>query len=80
MSNDSPTLTARRAVVEMLANGAVFHVPRRADSLQSFTYELRGGGDRQRCRAIIRDAKEAGGEFWAAFVQAIVEIAGEPAP
>ncbi len=68
---------ARRAVEEMADCGAVFRVQRRADNLPGWTYELPdGGGDREACRQIIKDAKQRGGTFWAEFVRAIIETAG----
>ncbi len=67
---------AHFAVSDMVANGAIFHVQHRSDDLQHWTYELPHGGDRLRCRAIIRNEKERGGQFWAAFVDRIIEIGG----
>lgn len=67
---------ARRAVEEMVGNGAKFYVQRRTDDLVGWTYELAAGGDRQRCREIIKNAKACGGAFWTAFVETIIEIAG----
>jgi len=55
--------------------GAVFHAQHRTDDLQGWTYELPAGGDLQRCRQIIKDAKARGGVYWSAFHQAVIEIA-----
>lgn len=70
---------AERALTEMMVNGAVLQILRREGRPPSFVYELPRGGDRQRCRAIIQNATERGGAFWAAFAQAIVENAEGPA-
>ena len=49
---------ARRVVDDLVANGASpAYRPEAAGVPPSFTYEVAGGGDRQRCRRIIVDAK-----------------------
>jgi len=71
----SEQTAARLAVGEMMSNGARFTITRRADGAAHWLYELAPGGDRARCRRIIKDAKARGGAYWDAFHQAIVEIA-----
>ena len=66
---------ARRALNEMIANGAVFQAHRSADGLApSFTYEVSAGGDRSRCRKILRELKEDHAAF-SAFTAAIADMA-----
>ena len=49
---------ARRVVDDLVANGAnLAFRPETVGAPSSFTYELAAGGDRQRCREIINDAK-----------------------
>jgi hypothetical protein len=69
---------AHRAVREMLANGARFKILRREGREDSFIYELPDGGDRERCRAVVQDAKERGGAYWRAFFGSIRAYAGGP--
>lgn len=69
---------ARRAVREMLANGAQFKILRRESREDSFIYELPAGGDRAKCRAIIEHAKSGGGAYWNAFFGSIKAYAGGP--
>jgi hypothetical protein len=65
---------ARRAVDEMVANGARFTITRRDGGEASFIYELPAGGNRSRCRRIIAEAKAASAGYWRAFMRAIVEV------
>ncbi|MGC1108496.1 MAG: hypothetical protein WA870_01355 [Methylovirgula sp.] len=68
---------ARRAVAEMVANGAVFVLKCRDNGAQDFLWELPSGGNRSRCRAIIAETKQNSAAYWRAFIAAIVEYAGE---
>ncbi len=68
-----PEDQARRAVNELVANGATFTIPHRSDGLSAFLYALPRGGDIERCRAIIRQAKASG--FYDRMVRAIVDLA-----
>ncbi|MGB7097521.1 MAG: hypothetical protein WBD95_01970 [Xanthobacteraceae bacterium] len=70
---------ARRAVAEMLANGARFTITRRDNGRPDFLWELPDGGNRSACRKIISEAKQNSAAYWDAFVAAIVEHAGGPA-
>jgi hypothetical protein len=71
---------ARRAVEEMVANGAQFTVTRREDGTPSFLWELRTGGNKSRCRALVADAKAQSALYWRSFLAAIVEQAGSHPP
>lgn len=70
---------ARRAVTEMISNGAHFTVTRRPDGQSDFLWDLPKGGSRSACRRIIAEAKQNSAAYWHAFVAAIVEHAGGPA-
>ena len=62
---------ARRVVDDLIANGAdPRYRPEIAGAPPSFTYELSAGGDRQRCRQIIADAKWRPA-LWAAILEEI---------
>ncbi len=67
------------AVSTMICNGAIFRIRRRrrlGGGRGDWLYELPKGGDRERCRQIVRDAKDRGGAFWREFIGTIFEIAG----
>lgn len=66
---------ARQAADTMVANGAIFAIGRAGSGAKSFTYELRTGGDRARCREILARAKRAEPTYWQAFITAIYERA-----
>jgi hypothetical protein len=63
----------------MLSNGANFTITHRGDGRPHFLWELPKGGNRSACRRIIAEAKQNSAAYWQAFVEAIVEHAGEPA-
>jgi len=66
------------AVSTMICNGAIFRIRRRrlGRGRGDWLYEVPKGGDRERCRQIVRDAKDRGGAFWREFIGTIFEIAG----
>src|SRR5579862_8113021 len=65
---------ARQFVEEMLGEGAQFFTFEGADGRPRWRFELPGGGDLTRCRAIIREAKRSAAT-WEAFVGALLEEA-----
>lgn len=66
---------ARRAVAEMVANGARFTITCRDNGNPDFLWELPHDGNRSACRKIISEAKQNTTAYWRAFV----EQAGGPA-
>lgn len=76
--SDALNIEAVRVVDDLIANGAALAFKPARDGIgTSFTYELRAGGDRQRCRQIIVDAKWRAA-LWPAVVQEIAARAGMP--
>jgi hypothetical protein len=66
---------AHRDVREMLALGAVFSVKHYGNG-PHWIFSLPAGGDRARCREIVREAKQADAAYWRAFVDAILGEGG----
>ena len=66
----TPHVIAEQAIAEMIANGATFKAQRRDDGLASFIFEVAGGGDRERCREIVRQIK-ARPDAWSVMIHMV---------